>query len=379
MSKTGKRSITDGDLLGTIQAFFRSILAQEEIGAILVPQVLPMKNVVMPTLVSDPERLSAADPLAPCFPMNAAKIASRLTRKPAGSRLALVMRPCEIRAFVELAKLNQAKTDEVLIIGIDCLGAFINADYRKIAQESVADSTRLFVQNAGKGLSEAFGGVELAKACRACEHPIAETADLSIGLVGIDTTRELLIKAGTEKGEEFFDKLDVEQAPAPPSREEAVRALLTERTEFRDRMLAETDAATDNIEKLTSYLGACVNCYNCRVACPVCYCRECVFTTDVFDHEPSRYLRWADRKGAVKMPTDTVFFHVTRIAHMSTACVGCGQCSNACPNEVPVMELFRTLAMRTQKAFEYEAGRSIEEKPPLSEFREDEFKEVVGV
>ena len=43
------------------------------------------------------------------------------------------------------------------------------------------------------------------------------------------------------------------------------------------------------------------------------------------------------------------------------------------------MELFRTVAQQTQEAFAYEAGRSIEEKPPLSVFREDEFQEVVGI
>ena len=64
---------------------------------------------------------------------------------------------------------------------------------------------------------------------------------------------------------------------------------------------------------------------------------------------------------------------------MSTACVGCGQCSNACPNDIPVMELFRTLSQRTQEAFAYEAGRDIDEAPPLSEFREDEFSDVVGL
>jgi formate dehydrogenase subunit beta len=144
-------------------------------------------------------------------------------------------------------------------------------------------------------------------------------------------------------------------------------------------MFAETKAATNSMEKLTHYLANCVNCYNCRVACPVCYCKECVFVTDVFNHDPSQYLNWARRKGVIKMPTDTTFYHVTRLAHMSTACVGCGQCSNACPNDIPVMELFRTVADATQKAFEYEAGRSLEEKPPLSVFREDEFEEVVGV
>jgi formate dehydrogenase subunit beta len=67
------------------------------------------------------------------------------------------------------------------------------------------------------------------------------------------------------------------------------------------------------------------------------------------------------------------------MAHMSMACVGCGQCTNACPNNIPVMEMFRTVSYRTQEAFGYEAGRSIEEEPPLSIFREDELTEVVGV
>ena len=79
------------------------------------------------------------------------------------------------------------------------------------------------------------------------------------------------------------------------------------------------------------------------------------------------------------MPTDTVFYHLTRMVHMSTSCVGCGQCSNACPNDVPVVELFRTVALRTQSAFGYEPGQRLEDKPPLSEFREKEFEEVVGL
>ena len=64
---------------------------------------------------------------------------------------------------------------------------------------------------------------------------------------------------------------------------------------------------------------------------------------------------------------------------MSTSCVGCGQCTNACPNDIPVMELFRTVSYHTQNAFEYEAGRSIEDDLPLSVFREDELAEVVGI
>jgi formate dehydrogenase subunit beta len=195
----------------------------------------------------------------------------------------------------------------------------------------------------------------------------------------LDIHSHILIRAQTEKGEKIADILDLPKMGEPPERKAAIENLIAERIDYRDKMFAETRAATDTLEKLTAYLANCINCYNCRVACPVCYCRECVFVTDVFNHEPSQYLRWSARKGAIKMPTDTVFYHLTRLAHMSTACVGCGQCSNACPNGIRVMELFRTVADRTQRGFNYEAGRSLEENPPMSEFREDEFDEVVGI
>jgi formate dehydrogenase subunit beta len=40
------------------------------------------------------------------------------------------------------------------------------------------------------------------------------------------------------------------------------------------------------------------------------------------------------------------------------------------------MELFRTVAHFTQRAFGYTAGLSLDEDPPLSVFREREFPEV---
>jgi len=43
------------------------------------------------------------------------------------------------------------------------------------------------------------------------------------------------------------------------------------------------------------------------------------------------------------------------------------------------MALFRTVAHRTQAAFDYQAGRSLTESPPMSEFKEDEYEDVVGI
>ena len=379
MATTGKINVKDQDLLASLREFLRSILQQEGISAILVPQHLPMKNVVMPTLVTDPERLDGVDPLAPAFPMNAAKVVSRLTRRATAGKVAAVVRPCEIRAFIELIKLKQAHTEDVVLVGLDCLGAYRNTDYFRFVRENVTESTVRFYQSVLSGRGAQIDGVDLASACKACEHPIPDGADILIGLLGVDTNDYLLVQAQTPKGEDLIGKLDLPPAEEPAARKDTIDSLIAERTAFRDNMIAETIEATDSLEKMTTYLANCVNCYNCRVACPVCYCKECVFVTDVFNHDPSQYLQWARRKGAIKMPTGTVFYHITRLAHMSTACVGCGQCSNACPNDIPVMELFRMVALRTQKAFNYEAGRSVEDVPPLSIFREDEFAEVVGI
>jgi len=378
MAGTAKIAVSEGDLLTALRSFLRALLEQGGMDGILVQQQLPMKNVVMPALITDPEKLDAADPLAPAFPLNAAKMVSKLTRKPLSAQVAAVLRPCEIRAFIELIKLKQGSLDEVVLVGIDCLGAYGNVDYPRFVAEGGNGATQRFYQNIMEGKGTACQDFDLSPACKACEYPIPDNADLLIGLVGVDLKAELWVKANTEKGQNLLDTLSLPQAPEPEGRHAAVADLIKQRVAYRDSMFTATSEATSDLQKLTRYLASCVNCYNCRVACPVCYCKECVFLTNVFEHEPSQYLRWARRKGVLKMPTDTVFFHLTRMIHMSTACIGCGQCSNACPNGVPVMEIFRTIAGRTQRAFNYQAGRSLEDEPPLSVFREGEFKELTG-
>jgi formate dehydrogenase subunit beta len=380
MARVAKIEVMEGNPLAALQDFLAKLLGSGRIDALLVPQHLPMKNVVMPTLVTDPEKVRDADPLAPVFPLNAARMVSKLTRKPVGGTVAAVLRPCEMRAFIELVKLKQGSLDEVLLIGTDCLGAYRNVDYPRFLTEAGdgVQSTLHFQRSMLAGKEAASDNLDLSPACQACDHFLPEMADIQIGLLGMDIDRQLLVQGNSAKGESLLEQIGLPATTEPGERQPAVAQLLGQRTSYRDRMIAETREATSSLEKLNAYLANCVNCYNCRVACPVCYCKECVFLTNVFEHDPDQYLRWAKRKGLIKMPTDTVFYHITRMVHMSTACVGCGQCSNACPNNVPVMELFRTIASDTQLAFNYEPGRSVTDEPPLSVFREGEFSEVTG-
>ena len=379
MPKTAIIEVSEKNIVAALQGFLKRLLEGEDISGLLVARHLSGKNAVMPALITNPEMISEADPLAPAFPINAAKAVSKLTRKPiTGGKVAVVLRPCEIRAFIELIKLNQGNMDDVIIISFDCIGAYGNTQYPRFAGEDATAATLKFYENALSGNGTSCEDFDISPACKACEYPISRNADIVVGLLGVDIGKQLLIEANTPMGEELIGKLGLTDAGEPEERKKAIDTLVAERTTYRDQMFEETSAATADIEKLNSYLANCVNCYNCRVACPVCYCKECVFVTDVFDHEPSQYLGWAKRKGIIKMPTDTIFYHLTRLAHMSLACIGCGQCSNACPNDIPVMEIFRTVAANTQKAFKYEAGRSLEDEPPLATFREQEYLELTG-
>jgi formate dehydrogenase subunit beta len=110
--------------------------------------------------------------------------------------------------------------------------------------------------------------------------------------------------------------------------------------------------------------------------CPICYWKTCLFKSPVFDHEPAQYMNWAHRKGAYRLPADTMLFHLTRLNHMALSCIGCGMCTSACPADLPVGQVFRAIGQQVQAVFEYVPGQSVDEPLPLVTFREDEWTEV---
>ncbi len=372
-------TVENDNVLATIRGVLKSILNASDIAALLVPGQFDSAQNIMPVLINDPSFLDDADPLSPAFALNAARLASKLSNRPVNGKIAMVLRPCEIRALVELAKLKQADLENTVIIGIDCPGALTSKDWAAIDQGSGQDLFLSFYDACLSGEASDVKGFQPATACLACDRFVPENADIVIGLFGMDIRKQIMVKPVTSTGQALVESLSGSEEKEPNARKQAVADLVATRTAFRDDLFDKTRRAVDTHEKFASYFDRCINCYNCRVACPVCYCRECVFNTDVFDHDPGRYLQWARRRGAVKLPSDTVFYHMTRLAHMSLSCVGCGQCSNVCPNDIPVMELFRLTASDVQQAFEYTPGKDIEQPLPLSVFKEDEYTDIVGI
>ncbi|MFO8056800.1 MAG: 4Fe-4S binding protein [bacterium] len=374
MAEFSRLSEGKGDLNKKIGGFLKSLLEKEVVDAALVPARQP-ENGVMPTLISEPAGCDAVDPFAPVVPVNSAKLVSNLTGVPSGRPAAVVMRSCETRALLELAKLKQANLDDLFLIGMDCVGRFENKDFLEFSRQGGATESYLDFALNGKGDGKDMP--ELASACKICEYPVPDNVDIRLCVIGSGPA-DVYVEWVSDKGKEVREKLGMETSEAPSGREEAVKKLVTERTEKRDQVLDEYEEKVSDLRELEEHLAGCVNCYNCRVACPVCYCKECVFVTDTFRHPGDKYMSWADKHGFFKVPSDTLLFHMTRMLHMSAMCVGCGQCSSACPNGIQLAELFRSVARKTQSRFEYLPGRSLDEPQPLSVFYENEFTDVTG-
>jgi formate dehydrogenase subunit beta len=152
-----------------------------------------------------------------------------------------------------------------------------------------------------------------------------------------------------------------------------VQRLVAGRTAARDAAYAEIRGRVRSMEGLLEQFSTCIRCHNCMINCPICYCRECIFRTPTFEHDSELYYQWAERKGSVRMLPDTLLFHLTRLNHMVSSCVGCGMCTDACPAEIPVGTVFRAVGEKVQALFDYHPGRSVGEAAPVQEFREDEL------
>jgi formate dehydrogenase subunit beta len=384
MSVTAYLEVAEGDTLATLQSFLGRLLTEDIVDALLVPQKLPTGDNVVPTLIRDPAKLAGVDPIAPVMPVIAAKAVSNVTATEHGERLAAVLRSCELRAVVELVKLQQASLDNVILIGVDCLGTYEVIDYARLIEAGI-DPTAEALAGAAEGQPTAHEGYQFRAACRMCEKPVpggpnVYCPDITIGLLGVDPSKQILIEAS----DDLAGKLGLEAAEAPSAgsgrgpagRKEVIERLIAERMAERDKIFAAFRERVTGMDGLLAEFSTCIRCYNCMGACPICYCKECIFRTPTFDHASPQYFRWAERKGAIRLPTDTLLFHLTRLNHMATSCVGCGMCESACPSELPVALIFRAVGQETQAIFDYHPGRSLEEEVPVATFREDELTEL---
>lgn len=376
MAKKATVKVREGGTEEAIISFLKSLFEKGVIDGMVIPKTLPSGDGFVQTLIGELRGFEGVCALSPTMPVQSAKVISSLTVKNLGKKVAAVLKACEIRAIVELAKFLQIKLENLYLICIDCPGTFEVSDYARMSQEGKGGEqlTKDLLKAMEKGEVSPPPGYAFRTACQMCEYPVPQ-ADIVLKLFGYKTDQEVGVEIG-EKLEKEIEDMGILSFSAnePASRIEVVGKVIAERMKKRDAVFQEFKGVVKDLRTFLDRFSTCIRCHNCMVACPICYCKECVFRTAVFEHDGDQFLRWADRKGGIRMPTDTLIFHLIRMSHMATSCIGCGLCDSACPSRLPVAALFRSVGEKVQKMFQYVPGRNVEETPPVATFREDELK-----
>jgi len=110
----------------------------------------------------------------------------------------------------------------------------------------------------------------------------------------------------------------------------------------------------------------CIRCFACRKACPMCYCDPCFM-------DASRP-RWADKSPT---PDGNLMYHLTRFYHLAGRCIDCGECSRACPVDIPLYLFHKKLAKECETMFKQAAGMKIDDKPVMVNYGNQDSDEML--
>lgn len=339
-----------------IRRLLRNALEKGAVDAVLVPAEGPGGSGIVNMFTTRPSDIDASKPLARSMAQFGPRDLVRLT-EPGGKpiRIAALLKPCECRAVVELAKLKQIELEHVVLMAPDCEGTVELKEYAQVA-DGVAVPTRM--------------------ACDICRSRVAqEPVDIALGSFGVKDGTVLLV-ANSEKGQAFAEAAGAKAAELTDARKKAVKEAIEDGEKAWDKQEAASREKYSDLGVFLAALSPCIKCMNCQNVCPVCYCKECLLETDAFNPSAGSLADKAKRRGSLRMPVETVQFHLTRMAHVMTACVMCGQCQSACPSDIPLVEMYAGINRRIQDLFDYRSGYDLEQAPPFTCFYEHEGFDV---
>lgn len=353
-----------------VRLLLKDLLETGKISAVFSLKKLGENGAVSYSLIADPAELDGSLPLYPLMPGNAGNLLSHFTLdKGSQEAVAAVIRPCELRAFIELVKRKKANLDNITIISPTCNGVY-PLEYAVTGK--VEKNLLEYMEQTKQGAIPE----SIRNTCKACEHFIpGKYADIIISSIGNDIDKECRLVLNTAKAERLIEGIEGTSEDLEGELDSAkLQSQKDQRKSARTELFTRIGTEYGGLDGLVNVFGKCIGCKGCRAVCPICYCQLCNF-----DSQNSTYqLNQTElkRKKGIRLPPNTLYFHLLRMSHMSISCVGCGSCEDVCPADIPISSIFMMVGDAVAAQFEYIPGRDVDEKLPIKTFELEEFAEV---
>jgi len=392
------RSFDDGiskrtECGGVVTSLLRFALDSKMVGAVLAVKARDGNRYDgVPTLITDPEVMIETAGSLHCASPNIARYLKEYLNGAFDTKIAVVCKPCDARAIIELAKRTQIKMDNLILIGLNCTGTLPSAAAKQMFREEFgvdpADIIREDLEEGKLSITLKDGtekqkdldeleqkGYGRRENCRRCDINIPTMADIACGKWGTDGKKATFIEVCSEKGSDLvgkaieagYIKVEEPDSGAIESREKRNEEEVLLAKKWQDKDFATLrDMNTD--EKFSYWLGEfgrCIKCYGCRDACPICCCKECILEADRGIIAPG------------EIPPD-LMFPMIRSVHVMDSCVNCGQCQDACSMDLPLARLIFMLNRELGDIFKNEPGMDVSAPIPLKSVTDEELA-VAGV
>jgi formate dehydrogenase subunit beta len=385
-----KDIVERGEYGGAVTSILQCTLVEKVDGIVTVKAKNDNRYTGVPVLITEKEELIKTAGSLHCSSPNISRFIKEYCDGASTMKLAVVGKPCDIRAIIELQKREQIDKDNLILIGLNCTGTLPPARAREmfikefevdpdtIIKEDIDEGKLTIVLEDGTEKSRDLDELEKKgfgrrENCRRCEINIPRMADLACGKWGTENEekKSTFIEICSEKGSNLMEeaiKNGFVEVKEPSEKSLQRRERKNEAEINRSREWIEHDfkplRELEKSKRLNYWINEfkkCIKCYGCRDACPICYCSECIL-------EAKR--GFVDRG---EVPPDTMF-PLTRLSHVADSCVNCGQCQDVCPMELPLSLLYSFLNRELNEIFKYTPGINVEEGPPLTTVKKEEIQ-----
>jgi formate dehydrogenase (coenzyme F420) beta subunit len=347
---------THGDPLGKIRDLIKVIWTTSNLDGMLVTLSAGDDLHAKPTYITDLDQVDKINPFKPLMEMNAAILVPGFFEQYPTSRLAALLRPCEMRALTEMTKHTQLNLDNLLTISVDCLGTLPADEYQwrlERAKKASQINNPKLAEPVDELANEAIqyarqGGIvpyRYRSACQVCNSPASSQADLNIHILGLPIRQQMLVeyKRSAKNSqlhlEGYFDGKADESLMYQHAR---IMSKMDERHQHTMERIEEGlgSMLPKDVDAVILQLENCGECQSCLDVCPICSIDRPV-RNQAGHYDRSDIMRWL------------------------VSCAGCGMCEQACPDHLPISSIFAHIRQKLAEQWEYSPGRSVDEHLPI--------------